>query len=246
MKFKSNNYLSEFFVDKQKRDLVLILPGGGYQRTSPRESLPVAKMFNQWNYHSVVYHYRETMLVYPEIFDEGKSVIDYLTNHPLVNQLLLIGFSAGGHFAGYLLTKYSTCFKAGILCYPVISADPIIRHDDSFKNLLNNNLSADLLEKVSIEKQVTQTVPPIFLWHTFEDGSVPIENSLVLISSLRKHQVKVEAHLFNQGRHGLSLINQETSFDDMLVADYLLQNKTVSIWTTLLQNWLTNLEEKND
>ena len=63
---------------------------------------------------------------------------------------------------------------------------------------------------VSIEKQVTENTPPCFLWHTFTDAVVPVENSLVMAKALADHKVPFELHIWPSGPHGLSLVTEET------------------------------------
>ena len=68
----------------------------------------------------------------------------------------------------------------------------------------------EFLNLLSLEKQVGSHVPPVFLWHTFTDTSVPAENSLLFLSALKKAGVSAEAHLFPEGRHGLALADERT------------------------------------
>ena len=76
-------------------------------------------------------------------------------------------------------------------------------------NELENARLEGLLETVSLEKQVTDQTPPTFLWHTWEDGSVPVENSLLFAAALRQHGVPCEMHIYQKGVHGLSLGSEE-------------------------------------
>lgn len=65
----------------------------------------------------------------------------------------------------------------GILCYAVITMGEFT-HQGSKRNLLGANPSPELIELLSDERQVTADTPPTFVWHTFEDTAVPVENSL--------------------------------------------------------------------
>ena len=58
---------------------------------------------------------------------------------------------------------------------------------------------------MSIETRVRPDMPPVFLVHTAEDRSVPIENSLALVEALRRAGVPVEAHLYERGAHGFGM-----------------------------------------
>ena len=64
------------------------------------------------------------------------------------------------------------------------------------------------LNYASLDKHVTPDVPPTFIWHTMEDQSVPVENSLLYMNALRRNGVPRSIHIFSNGRHGLSLANK--------------------------------------
>ena len=119
---KQNNVV-ELFLDDQPRDLVFIFPGGGYWFTSPREALPVANVFNRAGYHAAYFWYREVRHQYPTLVEEALNFINQLKQNPLVKQIFLCGFSAGGHFAGLIMTAKPSWFAGAILCYPVVTSD---------------------------------------------------------------------------------------------------------------------------
>ena len=56
-----------------------------------------------------------------------------------------------------------------------------------------------------MEKRVSSKTVPAFLWHTWEDDAVPVENSLQFAMALRKEQIPFELHIYEKGGHGLSL-----------------------------------------
>ncbi|HEU5089424.1 MAG TPA: prolyl oligopeptidase family serine peptidase, partial [Roseiflexaceae bacterium] len=92
----------------------------------------------------------------------------------------------------------------GILCYPVISMTEWA-HAGSRTNLLGENPTPELLHALSNDQQVTADTPPCFVWHTWEDASVPVENSLLFAAALRRHGVPFDLHVYQQGRHGIGL-----------------------------------------
>lgn len=89
----------------------------------------------------------------------------------------VMGSSAGGHLAATLLTKYDAGKPAsedpvervssrpdfGILCYAVVTMGPGT-HRGSRNNLLGANPSAELIDALSAEKNVTADTPPCFIW----------------------------------------------------------------------------------
>ena len=99
-----------------------------------------------------------------------------------------------------------------ILCYPVITSGEYC-HKGSFECLMGAEASKKdekLRRLLSLEYQVGPQVPKTFLWHTWTDQSVPVENSLLLLQALRKAGVNVEAHLYPMGPHGIALGTEET------------------------------------
>ena len=73
--------------------------------------------------------------------------------------------------------------------------------------------SSDLAaqQKFTLEDKITPQTPPVFVWHTMEDQTVPVENTLMLLSALRRAGVPCEAHLFEKGVHGTSISTAEVN-----------------------------------
>ncbi|VEU80637.1 alpha/beta hydrolase [Haploplasma axanthum] len=232
------NRIEKVYYDNTKRPVLLILPGGGYFMTSDREAYPIANEFLSTGFHQAIFYYREDKKKYPEILTDAKKHIEELMKDPLIGDIHIMGFSAGGHFAGLLLTEFPEMFKTGILCYPVISTDKLIMHEDSFKNLLKNY--PDELDKVSIEKNIKTNTPPMYIWHTMEDPLVPYQNSIVLMEALKEKNIEVKLRLFDKGPHGLALANRLTSYDDMNPLEYEKQYKEIQKWIKDAKEWLLN------
>ena len=94
-----------------------------------------------------------------------------------------------------------------------------------------------LLDKFSIEKHIDAKTPPVFVWHTMTDDAVPVENTLMLIQACRAAGVSIEAHLFPEGSHGLSLANAETAGNGF----YAHIVECVQCWPDLAEAWLRRL-----
>lgn len=237
-------------VDENRiRPAVVICPGGGYEFTSDREAEPIALKILNMGFHAFVLNYNVKPNVYPQALLELATAVQYIrTNHQTwgVNpdQVLVAGFSAGGHLAASLGvfwenslliknmagTKESWQPNGLMLAYPVISSGKF-GHQDSFKALLAENYE-QMKDAMSLENQVSVTTPPTFLWHTLEDGLVPMENSLLFANQLRRHGVPFELHLFPTGGHGLSLATAETSRESHGI------NEQVSVWPELFERWV--------
>jgi len=229
---QSKNRMEYLFKDDTKRNIVIIFPGGGYERTSLREAYPVAQVLMNRGFHTAIFWYRETKLIYPEIKDEGLLMIEEVKKDHRVGRIILLGFSAGGHYALMLSIHGSHLIYKTVLAYPVVSSDPLIRHEGSIKNLLGT-LDSPYLASVSLEHAIHQDVKPMFIMHTQDDATVPVENSLRLIESLQKHAIHYECHIYPKGRHGLSLATKETAFEDIDPEVFAKENKSVASWFDL-------------
>lgn len=248
-----NSYLLEENESSNKRSAVLICPGGGYGSTSEREAEPVALRFNEAGFNAFVLHYSVAPRRHPQpILDISRAMCIIRENAEKWNihsdKIAVCGFSAGGHLAASLAVHHDKDFifqtlgiKSGmnhpnalILSYPVITSERFA-HLASFKNLLGDTPSEDLKHLMSLEKHVSEKTPPTFLWHTFEDQAVPIENSLVFAQALRNHNVPFELHIYPDGPHGLSLATGETAFHPQQI------NYHASSWIKLCFEWLDNV-----
>ena len=134
------------------------------------------------------------------------------------NRLGVLGFSAGGHLAADLTVSYGERVYTPVdaadglsakpaftgLIYPVATFQPFT-HAESRANLLGPNPPASLVQARSPELHVNASTPPCFVVHAFDDGAVPIENSLAWIKACQAAKVSVEAHLIAEGGHGFGL-----------------------------------------
>ena len=124
-----------------------------------------------------------------------------------------------------------------ILAYPVITSGEFA-HRGSFDSVIGDNPNKeDLLEKLSLEKNVTDNVPPVFMWHTFEDGSVHLENSLLFAGALRRAGVSLEYHVFPHGGHGYAMGTKETA----IVPDLKEIDPQIPQWIELCHKWIENV-----
>lgn len=247
-------------VAVKTRPLVLVCPGGAYAYTSPREGEALAMQFLAMGYHAAVLKYSCAPAVYPTALTELASSILLIRRnarewHVDPDSIIVLGCSAGGHLAASMGVFWEEKFLRDavglleeerrllrpdgmILCYPVITSGGFA-HRGSITNLLGER-EAQLSEKMSLERQVSETTPPAFIWHTFTDGSVPVENSLLFVSALRKAGVPTEFHMYPCGGHGLSLANRLTES----AGGNAVQEECTS-WISLVHTWLESRYVKN-
>lgn len=68
-----------------------------------------------------------------------------------------------------------------------------------------NTENAALREKYSIECQVTDLYPPVFVWQCEADAAVRIENSQMLAGAVRDREIPCEYEVFRGDAHGWGL-----------------------------------------
>ena len=203
---------------------IIVCPGGGYTHLAEHEGGPVAEWLSSLGVAAFVLKYR----LGPR-YKHPTPLLDAARAIRLVRskagewaldsgRIGILGFSAGGHVASTAGTHFdsgkadaadpidrvSSKPNLMILIYPVITMREKT-HAGSKKNLLGDNPSAELVTLLSNDEQVTKDTPPAFLVHTVADPGVPVENSMLFATALRKAGVPFELHLYERGPHGFGL-----------------------------------------
>jgi len=231
------------------RPSIIICPGGGYAFRAVREGEPLALRFASLGFNTYVVHYRVAPNRFPDGLQDLACAVHWVRTHAKEtyshpDRIAVMGFSAGGHLAGSLGTMWNrpeifaplglTCEdvkpNGQVLCYPVISGGEFA-HRGSFENLTG---SADLAvhEEYSLEKWAGPHTPPTFLWHTFNDACVPVENAFLLGMALRKAQVETEMHIWPDGPHGMSMADMSVYYQQQDC------NQDIARWPEMAANFL--------
>ncbi len=223
--------LTPFFPDPEKATgaAMVICPGGGYARLAPHEGADYARFLNEQGIAGFVLKYRLGSDGYrhPAMLQDGARAVRMVRAKAVEwklnpKRIGIMGSSAGGHLASTLLTHFdagqpyapdsidrqSSRPDVGVLCYAVITMGEFA-HGGSKTNLLGKNPSPELVRELSNELQVTKETPPCFIWHTYEDKTVPVENSPHFAEALRKAGVPFDLHIYQKGPHGQGLGSRE-------------------------------------
>lgn len=204
---------------------VVICPGGGYARLAfGHEGIDIAKWFSARGATAFVLKYRMKEYGHPAPLQDVLRAVRLVRSRAAEfgarpDRIGVFGSSAGGHLAASAGTLFDNAAgKTGaaldavsarpdflMLLYPVISMDPSITHAGSRQNLIGKNPSPELVELLSVEKQVSDATPPTFIFCTQEDKTVPVENSIRFFQALTRHHVPAEAHIFERGPHGIGM-----------------------------------------
>ena len=248
----ASGYLTTLVLDEynfcvgRRRPAMLVLAGGGYWSVSHREKEPVAVKFLEKGFNTFILDYSVKPLTFPCQLIEGAMAMAYIRKNAKKlgvdkNHVGAIGFSAGGHLCAMLATMFNApelidvlknnaeyCRPdAVVLSYPVITAGEKA-HKGSIVNLSGGDET--LMQRLSLENNVTEHSSPAFIWTTMDDDTVPMENSMLIASSYKKNGVPFELHVFESGKHGLSTAEKETKSE----------NIPAQKWLELCMTWLKN------
>ncbi len=245
-------------ITKRKRPVMVVFPGGGYEFTSRREAECIAISYYSKGYNAYVCNYtvgsgrceRNNPLL------DAAAAIKYTRDHAAehnndTDRVAVIGFSAGGHLAGFISTSYHEKWltdalntdadtikvNAAVLCYPVVSGGEYA-HRGSFDALLGKDADAQAIAGASLENRVTESCPPMFIWTTMSDDAVPAQNSLLMAKALADKNIPYELHIFPHGKHGLSLADWQSAPDWDTERAYILPD--VAKWFDMSVDWLDN------
>lgn len=203
---------------------LLLIPGGGYRwSVVDKEGLDCARVFAAAGVTCFVLRYRlpgDGWAAGPDtpLQDAQRALRLIRAQAPDPARVAVLGASAGGHLAGLLTARRDATYAAvdaadalsfrpdmAILMYPVATMhDPFV-HAGSRAELLGPAPSAQQIAAWSLEAMDWTGAPPTWLLHAMDDEAVPVENSLMLLSTLRAAGMTTEAHLFQEGGHGFGV-----------------------------------------
>jgi acetyl esterase/lipase len=225
---------------------VIILPGGGYSHLAANlEGRQFADWFTARGFRAFILSYRLPSHGYllPIPLTDARRAIqtvraraeDY---HISPDRIVLIGFSAGGHLAALAATqpvpgdpnaedaieRVSSRPDYLVLGYPWLGAVSLdYSHLNYCKEFHLEDQCAELTKKYDPELFVSKDMPPTFIYHTFDDRTVPIEQSLSFFEATVKAGAQTEYHVFASGAHGSGLGRGHLSLEQ---------------WPGLLDVWL--------
>jgi acetyl esterase/lipase len=223
---------------------VLIFPGGGYRRLAvEKEAMQAVRWMNSLGVAAFVVHSRlGPRYHHPAMIQDAQRAIRMVRSRAGEwgidpGRVGAVGFSAGGHLAATAGTLFDDGIPGSpdpvdasgsrpdflVLGYPVVAMDGPYVHPGSREHLLGPDPGPELVELLSLHRQVGPRTPPTFLVASTDDAAVPVENTLLLFRALRDAGIPVEMHVFQNGEHGFGLAP-----DDPVLAS----------WAGLCEAWM--------
>ena len=224
------NIFAYLHDDNEKRDCMIVAPGGGYCMLAGHEGeLAAMEFYNRGMNVFVLCYTTDITMSVPlkkQPLEDISRAVRYVRKNTdrfgiLIDKLIIMGFSAAGHLCGSLAVHFEDVHDknpeldaisnrpdAVILSYPVITSGEYA-HEGSFEALLGKDATDEELNYFSLEKHVKDNTPPCFIWQTQEDDVVPVENSYLFAKALRQKHIPFAHYVFPRGFHGLSVANGE-------------------------------------
>ena len=249
--YTTDPILTVFRPERPNGSALLLIPGGGYRwAVLDKEGYDVARVFAASGTTCFVLRYRLPADGWKAGADTPlqdaqralRLIRSRSANYGLnPRKIGVLGASAGGHLAGLVSVRTDATYDPvdaddtvslrpdlTVLMYPVATmADPFV-HAGSRQHLLGDAPTAERIAAYSLEQMAWAGAAPVFLLHAMDDGAVPVENSLQLLSSLKAAKVPTEAHLFQEGGHGFGI--------------RLIIGRPAEAWPDLVRAWAGRLD----
>ena len=239
--------LRPYLIEGEDRPCVIVCPGGAYRmRSEEAEGSTIASYANtEWGMQAFVLTYRVAPADYQSILNDVLRAVRYVRYYAKdlgvdPNRIAVMGFSAGGHLAcmaaehfdsgkaGDAIDNVSSRPDAAMLCYPVITLSGSWRHETSATRFLGEKANDPAMATFfSGESGVRKDMPPVFLFHSEADKTVPYRNSEEMAKAMEAAGLPYTFKLYKTGGHGCSLA---------LTSPYEVKN-----WTADCKAWLLEI-----
>jgi acetyl esterase/lipase len=206
---------------------VLVCGGGGYFRIQLwKESTPISKWLQQRGFTVFELIYRlpndgwEASAPFMDAQRAMKIVRTRATEFGIdPKQIGIMGFSAGGHLAGFTAMQPQRPLYAGsdsyekasarpdfsVLLFPVVSLRKPYDTTRTRREIIGETPSADAENAWSLDTYASAGAPPTIIFASADDPTTPPGHGIMLFEKLNAAGASVELHLFRDGGHGWGL-----------------------------------------
>ena len=161
-------------------------------------------------------------------------------------QIGIMGFSAGGHLAGFTALQPQRALYAGVdkyekvsarpdfsvLLFPVVSLRKPYDTTRTRRELIGETPSSEAENAWSLDTYASADAPPTIIFASSDDKTAPPGHGIMLYEKLNGAGASAELHLFRDGGHGWGLGRPEqvlSQWPDMFVKWFnsgkIVQNK---------------------
>lgn len=224
---------------------MLVCGGGGYFRIQLwKESTPAAQWLQNRGYtvFELIYRLPNDGWDASAPFADAQRAMKIIRSRAAEfgirsDRIGILGFSAGGHLAGYTayrpaheLYTGSDAFERvsarpdfAVLLFPVVSLRKPFDTTRTRREIIGENPTTAAEDAWSLDTHVGEDSPPTIIFSAADDPITPPRHGIILFEALRSQGAKAELHIFEEGGHGWGL----GSTDQIL-----------NQWTTIFETWM--------
>ena len=237
-----------------KRPAVIVFPGGAYSHLAWHEGEPVVKKFFAAKFNAFLLEYTigEKALFPRPLLDASLAIIHVRSHAEEYNidpdRIFVCGFSAGGHLAASIGTLWHKDIAKPYPDMPeglnkpngmILGYPAIIPYNHSvegcFERIWGTLEPTDAyMAEYGILENISEKTPSAYIWHTSNDESVPVQNSIIFADKLTDSGVNFRMHIYENGRHGLGLADSEATGERDL--------KPITGWIDEAMYWAENFQ----
>jgi acetyl esterase/lipase len=239
--------MNVFRPDRPDGSAMILAPGGGYSREMlDFEGMDVARRFNGAGVTCFVLRYRLPGEGWANRSDvplqdaqRAMRLVRANAAHYAIDpaRIGFMGFSAGGHLAASIATRFAAPVYGAVDAADRISARPDFSvpmypvitlgqgaHVGSRDKLLGPTQTPDKIDAYSCERHVPSDTPPTFMALAADDDVVPaMPNAAAYYATLQAAKIPSEMHMFETGGHGFGIARTV--------------GKLTAAWPDLLLRW---------
>lgn len=224
---------------------VLVCGGGGYFRIQLwKESTPIAKWLQLRGYTVFELIYRlpndgwDAAVPFMDAQRAMKSIRSRAEEFAIRSDRIgIMGFSAGGHLAGYTALLPGAQLYAGgdeierqsarpdfsALLFPVVSLRKPYDTTRTRREIIGTDPSLAAQNAWSLDTHVSKDAPPTIIISAADDLITPPGHGIALFQAMNSKGAAAELHIFEEGGHGWGLGTKD---------------QILSQWPEIFENWI--------
>ena len=224
---------------------VLVCGGGGYFRIQLwKESTPIAKWLQARGYTVFELIYRlpndgwDAAVPFMDAQRAMKIIRSRADEFSLrTDRIGIMGFSAGGHLAGYTaLLPDARLYEGGdaieafsarpdfsALLFPVVSLRKPYDTTRTRREIIGSDPSVQAQDLWSLDTHASKNAPPTIIISAADDTITPPGHGIALFQALKSKGAAAELHIFEEGGHGWGLGKKD---------------QILSQWPKIFENWI--------